>query len=139
MIWMGAVLVSEVQMCWPITSFQPKVCGAKFSSTTATGRIALAILLIEETALQQRDAHDLQVIGRYGGGERHRLLAGRKRIGGGPIWPDIYALTHRNDVASATKSTSGTRRMRSMTSCQADRIWDGLSSVSVDRCQNFEA
>ena len=45
----------------------------------------LSILLIEEAALMQRDAHDLKVIGGYAGSQRERLLIGRRRSGRGPV------------------------------------------------------
>src|SRR6185312_4615695 len=60
--------------------------------------IALPIVLIEEAAFEHRDAHNFEVVGRYAGGERDRLLVGMRRIGTGPVRQGVFPFPHGDDV-----------------------------------------
>src|SRR5579864_1795213 len=58
-----------------------------------------AIVVIEESALAQRNTHDLQIIRRHAGCQRNRHFIRRGRRGGSPIAETIFANTHRDNVA----------------------------------------
>src|SRR5258706_7749755 len=62
------------------------------------GFIPHPVLVIEEPALEQRDAHDLQIIRRHAAGQHQRFLVLRRRIRSGPVADLVVALAHRDGI-----------------------------------------
>ncbi len=59
---------------------------------------ANVIVVIEESALAQRDSHDLQIIRAYARCQRHRPLILWWHIRGGPVVQLIVAFAHRDGI-----------------------------------------
>ena len=62
------------------------------------GLAAHAVLVIEEAALAQHDAHDLQIIRGHASCERGGLLGFRRLGGRGPVADLIVAFAHRDGI-----------------------------------------
>ena len=65
------------------------------------------ILVIEESALAQRDAHDAQIIRRHARCQRDRHLVRWRRSGRSPVAKTVVTFAHRDDIGKRHRLHSG--------------------------------
>src|SRR5579883_2358438 len=68
---------------------------------------AFTVMLIEEAAGHERDAHEFDIAGRYGGGEGGGLAVRGQGSGSGAIRNHVFAFPHGNDIRESGRFDAG--------------------------------